>query len=505
MVGISAVDGSGHLGVAVSGMAEWLMMPYSFAAPIGDTQYNVGGTLSYIVGAVNFSVPLLPDTITVKPTPSLIVHYFLEKYVRGDDPLTQIVEPVIPFTLAIMVMNDGYGVAHALKLTSAQPEIIENTKGLLVAFKILGTEIGNKHMQPSMTVHFGDIEPFETKTARWLLECPLKGTFSNYSATFENVNPLGDPQLSLLDELDYHELVHRVKIQNSPSGAGAFDNLDDYLVNDELDDAEFPDRLYNSANGSDIQPVLPSIVKNFALHKTVLKSSSKAYTVVLLRVSVNSSAWYYTRVINNLTSSVPQDDQLLIQVFREDGKNILVEKNAWQTTHILHSFLYHMLDYSNHGENEEAEISYYLTFGPRNMYPPKFNSSEYSGIVSADAPNGTTVIKLAAYDIDGDSYSFKLGAHNVSIFSIYQTGEVKVSGLLSRMGLVTIEAIVEDDGIPARSSIALITIEVRDEASLLLSTVPMPGNTYVPQHAKICFMAYVINKILHSLLSIHAD
>jgi hypothetical protein len=79
--------------------------------------YDVGGRLSYSVGGVNFSVPLLPDTITVKPNPSLVVHYFHEKYVRGDDPLTPETEPIIPFTLAVMVMNTGYGIARALKVS----------------------------------------------------------------------------------------------------------------------------------------------------------------------------------------------------------------------------------------------------------------------------------------------------------------------------------------------------------------------------------------------------
>ena len=34
----------------------------------------------------------------------------------------------------------------------------------------------------------------------------------NYSATFENINPLGDPQLSILDELKIHELIRNVMI-----------------------------------------------------------------------------------------------------------------------------------------------------------------------------------------------------------------------------------------------------------------------------------------------------
>ena len=33
----------------------------------------------------------------------------------------------------------------------------------------------------------------------------LQGEFKNYSVTFENINPLGDPGLSILDELEIHE------------------------------------------------------------------------------------------------------------------------------------------------------------------------------------------------------------------------------------------------------------------------------------------------------------
>ncbi|XP_052092546.1 uncharacterized protein LOC127729013 [Mytilus californianus] len=129
LIGISGVDGKGILGKDLSGSAEWLMIPYSTAAPQEDTLYDVGGRLSYRVGGSNFSVPLLPDTITVKPNPSLVVHYFHEKYVRGDDPLTtDFAEPIVPFSLAVSVMNDGFGTARALRISSAQPEIIENEK-----------------------------------------------------------------------------------------------------------------------------------------------------------------------------------------------------------------------------------------------------------------------------------------------------------------------------------------------------------------------------------------
>ncbi|CAG2245925.1 unnamed protein product [Mytilus edulis] len=224
LLGLTGVDGDGRLGVDLSGSAEWLIIPYSIAAPNDDVLYNVGGRLSYRVGESNFSVPLLPDSITVKPNPSLVLHYFHEKYVRGDDPLTAEKEPVIPFTLAVMVKNSGYGVARALKISSAQPQIIENEKGLLITFRIIGGFLGNKPISPSLIVDFGDIKSFETKTARWMLTSTLQGTFYNFSATFENINPLGDPQLSLFENVWYHELIHLVRLFRD----GQDDGFDDF-------------------------------------------------------------------------------------------------------------------------------------------------------------------------------------------------------------------------------------------------------------------------------------
>ncbi|XP_046573868.1 uncharacterized protein LOC124281912 isoform X2 [Haliotis rubra] len=192
LVGLTGVDGKGRLETDVSGTAEWLIIPYSTAAVKEDTLYDVGGTLSYTVDGSNFSIPLLPDTITVKPNPSLTVNYFQEKYVQGDDPMTSnVTEPVVPFTLAVMVTNEAYGVARQLKITSAQPEIIENEKGLLVTFKIIGAQLDGNPVSPSLSIDFGDIESFETKTARWFLTSSLMGTFYNYTATFENINPPG--------------------------------------------------------------------------------------------------------------------------------------------------------------------------------------------------------------------------------------------------------------------------------------------------------------------------
>ena len=84
---------------------------------------------------------------------------------------------------------------------------------MLVNFKIIGANVGNKHVSPSLTVSFDDITPRAAKVARWYMISNLQGEFKNYSATFENVNPLGDIRLSILDDLQIHELYRNVHVK----------------------------------------------------------------------------------------------------------------------------------------------------------------------------------------------------------------------------------------------------------------------------------------------------
>ena len=122
---------------STSGRAEWLIAPYTEAAPREDVVYNIGGTLRYTLNNDNISIPLLPTRIVVAPDPILQVHYFWEKHVIGDNPFTEEKEESVPFALAVVIHNAGYGVASNLHINSGQPEIIENEKGLLVSLKLL--------------------------------------------------------------------------------------------------------------------------------------------------------------------------------------------------------------------------------------------------------------------------------------------------------------------------------------------------------------------------------
>ncbi|XP_052768092.1 uncharacterized protein LOC128208577 [Mya arenaria] len=455
LVGITDVDGTGRLSKDISGSAEWLIIPYSSAAPEDDIQYDIGGRLSYSVGGSEFSVPLLPDTITVKPNPSLIVHYFHEKYVRGDDPITPETEPIVPFSLAVMVMNNGFGVARALKITSGQPEIIENEKGLLITFKIIGAQLGDKAITSSLTVDFGDISSMTTKTARWLLTTTLMGTFYNFTATFKNINPLGDPQLSLMDELGYHELIHLVRIENVYND----DGLDDFLVNDLVDEEGIPDRLYNSNDGEDVAKVEKANAMDDSV-KEFVRSATKIYRNLTFSVQANASIYFYLRFENTFSES-----PLLYAETNKDERPLLVDKNVWLTSHILDMELIHLLDIVKINTTDMMSSNYTLTFGPRNMYAPRFNSSAYSTTISRRLAKGTAIVTIDAYDIDKDDFDMYIDTYNASSFvieKISQTSyELKIADEL-HTGFYTIPVVVRDHGIPALVSAMNASIEVND-------------------------------------------
>ena len=310
-------DGAWTLPSETSGSIEWLIIPYSEAAPESDRSYDVGGTLRYSLGGENITVPLIPAVITVTPDPSLLVHYFWERFVVGDDPFTDEVEDSVPFTLGVAVKNAGHGVARSLQITSGQPEITENERGLLINFMIIGVMIGNGNVAPTLTVMFGDLPPETTKVARWQIISSLQGEFRGYSATFENINPLGDPNLSILDELEIHELIRNVRIYNSPEDDGVLD----FLVN-ELDDLlAFPDALYSSK----------TLERYNVSVGTILSVRSITTTILEVRTFTNTTGWVYYRYED--TQGLLSNTAPAINATKQEGNGtiILPAENLWIT------------------------------------------------------------------------------------------------------------------------------------------------------------------------------
>ncbi|MDX1952258.1 MAG: FG-GAP-like repeat-containing protein [Verrucomicrobiota bacterium] len=335
--GISATDGTGVLAAGADGSAQFTFIPNREAAPDGPTIYRIGGTLRYTEGTNVVEVPLIADTITVYPDPILNLIYFQQRDVYSDDPFTDEIEPAEPFALGLLVKNTGKGAAINFRITSAQPEIIENKKGLLIDFKIIGTQVGGDPVTPTLTANLGRIEPASTKAAIWQMVSTLQGKFIEYNATFEHIDGLGDPRLSLIDSVEVHELIHAVLADRATD-----DNQPDFLVNDDPDPDNAPDTLWLS-DGS-------VAVVNPATAASTDGNVSRTDLQVQLTATM-SSGWNYLKIAD------PGAGYRLYRVLRSDGKEIKVTQNAWTTDRSFPSSqtgarrenLFHMLDFNGTG------------------------------------------------------------------------------------------------------------------------------------------------------------
>ena len=346
-IGNGSLSGSLHntsrgwrLSSETTGAVEWLIIPYSEAAPESDQSYDVGGILRYSLEDETITIPLLPTVITVRPDPSLLVHYFWEKFVVGDDPFTDEIEPSVPFTLGVAVKNAGHGTAYSLQITSGQPEIIDNERGLLVNFMIIGATIGSGSISPSLTVMFGDLASATTIVARWLIVSSLQGEFMNYSATFENINPLGDPRLSILDELEIHELIRNVKIYSDPNE----DDVLDFLVNDKSDLEAYPDALYSSK----------SLERYSVSVGTVLSVRFNPDRTTILEVVTvsNATGWVYYRYedtqgfLSGTAASINGTKREGNKIFSIPAENSWITrvKNSQMDTETFHLHIFDMIE-----------------------------------------------------------------------------------------------------------------------------------------------------------------
>ncbi len=368
VTGLPAVDGTGSLGPQSSASASWLIIPSSDAAPAQPTLYRVSGELTYELNGDVIVVPLFPADITVLPNAQLDLDYFLERIVFSDDPFTPEIEPAVPFSLGVIVQNTGAGEALKMRITSAQPQIIENDRGLLIDFAIIGAQVGLSPVSPSLTVELGTIAPGATALARWLMTSTLQGQFIEYAATFEHVSGLGDPRLSLINSVDIFEMTHVVRV-DLPSD----DGLPDFLTNDTAD----PLRMADMIHGSD-GAVLPV---NAVTDAVIDGPPTGSDLVVQVTTTSAPAGWVYIR-LDEPSANLFE----LAGVRRSDGREILLDANAWQTHRFVRppdapDFLEDLL----HIVDVDSTGSYTVTYAP---FPDADNDDIPDHVDNCvDAPN----------------------------------------------------------------------------------------------------------------------
>jgi large repetitive protein len=312
---ITGIDGSGTLDAQTEGSAVVIFIPERGAAPNVPVSYSFGGTLSYLdpfTGEI-FSQRLFPVTLQVNPSPDLHIRYFMQRDILADDPFTEEVEPSIPAELAVMIHNKGFGDAWSVNIESAQPRIIDNEKGLMIDFRIVGSNLGGKPTQLGLlNVDFGDINAGEIAVGQWWFTSTLLGHFISYEVSVNHLNSFGNPNLSLVSDVSVHELIKSVLVYGELN-----DSINDFLVNDIPDSEDIPDALYFS-NGA-VVPVYP------AEHSETDGLVSLNNLVVKLTVTPHITGWNYTRLDD------PGKGRFrIVSCTREDGQEIPLD-NIWLT------------------------------------------------------------------------------------------------------------------------------------------------------------------------------
>lgn len=354
LTGLDAIDGTGTIGPKQSGSVQWSLIPRDSAAPLADTVYTVGGQIRYFQDGVEFTIPVDNVQITVRPDAQLYLKYFHQRDVYSDDPFTPVVEPSIPFQLAVLVENRGAGSARNLSITSAQPEIVENEKGALIDFEIISTQVAGQNQTPDLSANFGEVEPDSSEVAIWSITSSLQGLFIDYNASFEHLDSFGDPRLSLLKEVEIFEMNHLVQALGDKD-----DGLPDFLTNDIEDFNDYPDTIHFSDGGS----------ADVGLYQLVTYITSNPLPnggfEATIGAELSTSGWSYLRIAD------PGEGGYVITAAErcEDGLDLMANTNVWLTDRTfeglgnrpLRENVFHLLDCNTSG----TPYTYKITFQPK--------------------------------------------------------------------------------------------------------------------------------------------
>lgn len=311
-----------NLAPGTDGNVTILFIPTRFAAPDEPVVYLFGGTLSYVDPTTGLAVsrPLSPVSLTVNPEPELHLTYFVQRDIMGDNPLTKdVIEPMVPSEFALLINNVGNGDARKVSITTEQPKITENEKGLVIDFEILSSSVnGNDHtlaLSRSVPTDFGNIAAHSQRYAQWELQSTLLGHFVKYDASYTHVTSYGNQDLSLVSCVEVHEMIHSLRFVEDGINHAA------WIVNDIPDSYDTPDRLYKSDG---------TVTEIYEMPSRGMSISNCGQNTWALNLHPGVDGWYYC----NLQSPVEPHTKLINITRQSDGASI-DPQNVWLTSYTL--------------------------------------------------------------------------------------------------------------------------------------------------------------------------
>lgn len=348
-----------ELAPGATGTATILFIPTKYAAPTEEKLYNFGGSLTYTDPYTGLTVTrdLSPVTLTVKPSPNLDLTYFMQRDIWGDDPLTKDkVEPMEEAEFALLINNVGYGEATNVRMTTHQPEVVENEKGLLIDLELISSQLNGGYktlaLGGSVPTQFGNIPAQSTTYAQWWWQSSLLGHFTEYDVQATHLTSYGNEDLTLLNNVEIHELIRSLNTKDASGMA-----LKAWLVNDVTDAYDTPDMLYLSDGTTE--------KVNLVNAASTTRQDQTHYTLTVTPGSTNG--WYYGNVMDPTLGRA-----VITSIRRADGEYIDL-RNVWQTDRTLRDGMDPLYEYRIHFADKlltnGADQTYELTFEQKPSNP----------------------------------------------------------------------------------------------------------------------------------------
>ena len=361
LTNLSDVTGTGNISSQENGKVKFLFIPEIGAAPTTPVLYNFGGSVRYWDPYVRemVTMPLSNIPLTVNPSPNLALHYFMQRNILSDDPLTSPeIEPTIPAELGVLIDNNGYGPAVNVTIESAQPEIVENESGLAIQFQLIGSNFQGQPTQFGVNnILFGTIPAREARVGQWYFTSSLLGKFIDYQSSVVHANSFGNPDLSLISGVTLHELTHSIKEYGATS-----DSIHDFLVNDVFDAQDRPDKIYFSQGKrtAEVHAAASGTFNN--------NVGAPTFTNTLL-VRASDTGWNYIKLPDPGNGLYE-----LVSVTRSDGQ-VIPLKNVWLTFVTLPVSRRPVYENKFHFVDRFAStilpVSYTVVWRPKSLNGPK--------------------------------------------------------------------------------------------------------------------------------------
>lgn len=406
-------------------------IPTSEVAPTVSQSYSFGGTLSYFDPEKNerVNITLNPVTLEVNPSPNLVLHYFMQRDILGDDALTEAtVEPSVPAQLALMIQNDGYGLAKNVNVESMQPKILDNEKGLLIDFKMIGSQFNNGPKQLGLlNIDFGNIEPKKTAIGQWFFTSSLMGHFVKYDVKVTHKSSFGNANLSLIKAAYIHELIRSVKSYGPSS-----DSIPDFLVNDVSDAYDTPDRIYLSDGSSE----------EVSKAKTIeaLNQVNAANLTAKIKIAPSKTGWNYESIMDPGSNKYK-----LMKVIRDKDNVEIPLQNFWQTDVTLKDGLNPKYENKLHVLDKISDIeTYTLYFNPVDGNIPAILAFVNPPEKNNNKPVETVTVKFNK-EIDAKTFT------NANIELISQgvklpSDSIKISKITATDYLINVKLLTKSSG-----------------------------------------------------------